>query len=160
MTHNAIDYQFWYATIELAEYEIKNSVTFNIIIDNFKFTYVIEYYEKDNHKTYHVKQVSGNRLKIRYGTRLYDDICDYFNNGDAVPVIYFADGSCLYANNLVHVNSDIVPFSQEKLIGIDWDNTKIGNESQHVEPYETDSIQYFFSKYIWDKFTMTYISCQ
>ena len=79
-----------------------------------------------------------------------------FNNGDAVPVIYFADGSCLYANNLVHVNSDIVPFSQEKLIGIDWDNTKIGNESQHVEPYETDSIQYFFSKYIWDKFDLIY----
>ena len=46
LTHNAIDYQFWYATIELAEYEIKNSVTFNIIIDNFKFTYVIEYYER------------------------------------------------------------------------------------------------------------------
>lgn len=156
LTHNAIDYQFWYATIELAEYEIKNSVTFNIIIDNFKFTYVIEYYEKDNHKTYHVKQVSGNRLKIRYGTRLYDDICDYFNNDDAVPVIYFADGSCLYANNLVRVNSDIVPFSQEKLIGIDWDNTKIENESQHVEPYETDSIQYFFSKYIWDKFDLIY----
>lgn len=50
---------------------------------------------------------------MRYGSRLYNDICDYFNNDDAAPVIYFADGSCLYANNLVGVNSDVVPFSQE-----------------------------------------------
>lgn len=156
LTHNAKDYQLWYATIELAEYEIKKSVTFNIIIDDLKFSYIIEYYEKDNHNTYHVKQVSGYRLGIRYGSHLYDDICDYFNNDDAVPVIYFADGSCLYANNLVCVKSDIVPFSQIKLIGIDWADTKIENESQHVEPYETDSIQYFFSKYIWDKFDLIY----
>lgn len=74
---------------------------------------MIEYYERDNHKTYHVKQVSGDKLKMRYGTRLYNDICDYFNNNDAVPVIYFADGSCLYANNLVGTNSDIAPFPQE-----------------------------------------------
>ena len=156
LTYNAIDYQLWYATIELTEYEIKNYITFNIIIDNFKFTYIIEYYEKNNHKTYHVKQISGDRLRMRYGTRIYNDICDYFNNNDAVPVIYFADGSCLYANNLVCVNSDIIPFSQENLIGIDWADTKIENESQHVEPYETDSIQYFFSKYIWDKFDLIY----
>ena len=117
---------------------------------------MIEYYERDNHKTYHVKQVSGDKLKMRYGTRLYNDICDYFNNNDAVPVIYFADGSCLYANNLVGTNSDIAPFPQEKLIGIDWADTKIENESQHVVPYETDSIQYFFSKYIWDQFDLIY----
>lgn len=156
LTYNAIDYQLWYATIELTEYEIKNNITFNIIIDNFKFTYIIEYYKKNNHKTYHVKQISGDRLRMRYGTRIYNNICDYFNNNDAVPVIYFADGSCLYANNLVCVNSDIIPFSQENLIGIDWADTKIENESQHVEPYETDSIQYFFSKYIWDKFDLIY----
>lgn len=156
LTYNTIDYQLWYATIELTEYEIRNYITFNIIIDNFKFTYIIEYYEKNNHKTYHVKQISGDRLRMRYGTRIYNDICDYFNNNDAVPVIYFADGSCLYANNLVCVNSDIIPFSQENLIGIDWADTKIENESQHVEPYETDSVQYFFSKYIWDKFDLIY----
>lgn len=156
LTYNTIDYQLWYATIELTEYEIRNYITFNIIIDNFKFTYIIEYYEKNNHKTYHVNQISGDRLRMRYGTRIYNDICDYFNNNDAVPVIYFADGSCLYANNLVCVNSDIIPFSQENLIGIDWADTKIENESQHVEPYETDSVQYFFSKYIWDKFDLIY----
>ena len=156
LTHNAIDYQLWYATIELASYEINNTITFNILIEDSKFTYKIEYCEKDNHKTYHVRQITGNRLKMRYGSRLYNDICDYFNNDDAAPVIYFADGSCLYANNLVGVNSDVVPFSQEKLIGIDWGDTKIANESQHVEPYETDSIQYFFSKYIWDEFDLIY----
>ena len=156
LIHNGTDYQLWCATIELEEYEINSTITFNIQIEDSEFTYVIEYFEKDNHDTYHVKQVRGDKLKMRYGNRHYDDICDYFNKDDAAPVIYFADGSCLYANNLVCINSDIVPFSQDKLIGIDWADTNIGNESQHVEPYETDSIQYFFSKYIWDKFDLIY----
>ena len=31
---------------------------------------------------------------------------------------------------------------------------KIENESQHVVPYETDSIQYYFSRYISEKFDL------
>ena len=154
LSHNLVDYQLWYATIELADYEIKSTITFNILIEDSKFTYIIEYSEQDSRPIYRVKQIRGNKLKMRYGTRLYDDICDYFNNDDAAPVIYFADGSCLYANNLVRVNSDIIPFPQEKLIGIDWADTKI--ESQHVVPYETDSIQYYFSRYISEKFDLIY----
>lgn len=146
LSHNLVDYQLWYATIELADYEIKSTITFNILIEDSKFTYIIEYSEQDSRPIYRVKQIRGNKLKMRYGTRLYDDICDYFNNDDAAPVIYFADGSCLYANNLVRVNSDIIPFPQEKLIGIDWADTKIENESQHVVPYETDSIPILFFK--------------
>lgn len=146
LSHNLVDYQLWYATIELADYEIKSTITFNILIEDSKFTYIIEYSEQDSRPIYRVKQIRGNKLKMRYGTRLYDDICDYFNNDDAAPVIYFADGSCLYANNLVRVNSDIIPFPQEKLIGIDWADTKIENESQHVVPYETDSILWLFFK--------------
>lgn len=156
LSHNLVDYQLWYATIELALYEIKSTITFNILIEDSKFTYIIEYSEQDSRPIYRVKQIRGNKLKMRYGTRLYDDICDYFNNDDAAPVIYFADGSCLYANNLVRVNSDIIPFPQEKLIGIDWADTKIENESQHVVPYETDSIQYYFSRYISEKFDLIY----
>ena len=156
LSHNLVDYQLWYATIELADYEIKSTITFNILIEDSKFTYIIEYSEQDSRPIYRVKQIRGNKLKMRYGTRLYDDICDYFNNDDAAPVIYFADGSCLYANNLVRVNSDIIPFPQEKLIGIDWADTKIENESQHVVPYETDSIQYYFSRYISEKFDLIY----
>ena len=156
LSHNLVDYQLWYATIELAYYEIKSTITFNILIEDSKFTYIIEYSEQDSRPIYRVKQIRGNKLKMRYGTRLYDDICDYFNNDDAAPVIYFADGSCLYANNLVRVNSDIIPFPQEKLIGIDWADTKIENESQHVVPYETDSIQYYFSRYISEKFDLIY----
>ena len=149
LSHNLVDY-------ELADYEIKSTITFNILIEDSKFTYIIEYSEQDSRPIYRVKQIRGNKLKMRYGTRLYDDICDYFNNDDAAPVIYFADGSCLYANNLVRVNSDIIPFPQEKLIGIDWADTKIENESQHVVPYETDSIQYYFSRYISEKFDLIY----
>ena len=99
LSHNLVDYQLWYATIELADYEIKSTITFNILIEDSKFTYIIEYSEQDSRPIYRVKQIRGNKLKMRYGTRLYDDICDYFNNDDAAPVIYFADGSCLYARD-------------------------------------------------------------
>ena len=93
LSHNLVDYQLWYATIELADYEIKSTIMFNILIEDSKFTYIIEYSEQDSRPIYRVKQIRGNKLKMRYGTRLYDDICDYFNNDDAAPVIYFADGS-------------------------------------------------------------------
>lgn len=93
LSHNLVDYQLWYATIELADYEIKSTIMFNILIEDSKFTYIIEYSEQDSRPIYRVKQIRGNKLKMRYGTRLYDDICDYFNNDDAAPVLYFADGS-------------------------------------------------------------------
>ena len=34
LSHNLVDYQLWYATIELADYEIKSTITFNILIEH------------------------------------------------------------------------------------------------------------------------------
>lgn len=70
LSHNLVDYQLWYATIELADYEIKSTITFNILIEDSKFTYIIEYSEQDSRPIYRIKQIRGNKLKMRYGTRV------------------------------------------------------------------------------------------
>jgi hypothetical protein len=154
---NMVDYQLWNVSLQLVQKGIAETIEFDIIINKETIShYCINYGTNNRHSYYKVTQISGKCLGFCYGRKIFNDICEYFNTNNAAPVIFFVDGSQLFGTNIVQVNEAIKPINTNALIGIDWAGVNLNNESQHVIPYETDSIQYFFSQRIQDDFDILY----
>jgi superfamily II DNA or RNA helicase len=155
---NKIDYHLWDIDLQLVQKKISQNIEFEIIINSiFISHYSIQYGMSNNGLPfYKVTQLSGELIGFSYGSKLFNDICEYFNENNAAPVIFFADGSQLFATNLVRVNEAVKPINPNALIGLDWSGVNLNNESQHVIPYEKDSIQYFFSQKIKNDFDVLY----
>lgn len=132
-------------------------IDFSLSNDSFLAKYRITYSIDNNGKChYEVLQISGDIIKMQEANDLYENIIEYFNTNDNAPVIYFADGGILYANNYVKVNKENMPFDPNNLIGLDWDGVDLKKEAQDIAPYNQDSIQYYFAKYIKDQFDVIY----
>ncbi|ERJ86359.1 helicase protein [Porphyromonas gingivalis F0185] len=157
--YNREDYCIWDIDLQLTGSFDCQKIEFEIIARGEELArYKLEYGENENSHTpfYRVVQTTGNVLGFRCGSQHYNNICDYFNQDYSAPVVFFADGSQLFANNLVKVNESIKSIDLEYLDAIKWEGVNLSNESQHVIPYETDSIQYFFSHLIMDEFDVLY----
>lgn len=152
-----IDYNLFVVDLRLIHKEIDSTIEFEIVIDGIsRSTYKIEYFMNGETSCYKVSQTSGDILGFSYGNKSFANICDYFNTDNSVPVIYFANGSQLFATNLVQVNDRILPINKDALIGLDWEGVSLEKESQRSFPYRKDSIQYYFSQYIMDLFDILY----
>lgn len=150
-------YNLGQISIELIGDTIEPFIDFRIFNEEVEATYRISYTgDGENHCHYQVMQLSGCIIGFNVGTKQYANITEYFNTDNNAPVIYFADGGILYANNYVLVDKEIIPFEKEKLIALHWDGVDLSKESQDVIPYKTDSIQYNFSNYIKDDFDLLY----
>lgn len=66
------------------------------------------------------------------------------------PVVFFADGAMLYANNLVEMREATVSFDASELVTYDWKNVSLKDESMGW-PHETNTIQYYFWQQINEK---------
>ena len=143
--------------LELLNDEATPYIDFAIINDELRGEYRIEYNQDDNGKFhYRVSKQNGDSLKFKEGERCFEDITDYFNTNNNAPVIHFVDGTILYANNYVVPNKTIEPYPVEELISLDWTDVDISKESQHVIPYEADSIQNHFAQQIIEKYDLLY----
>lgn len=152
-----LEYNLSMVDLRLIHKEIDSTIEFEIVIDEIrKSTYKIEYLIQEGSLHYKVSQISGKIINFSYKSKPFVNICEYFNTDNSVPVIYFADGSQLFATNLVQVNDTILPFNRDALIGLDWEGVSLEKESQGLPPYRTDSIQYYFSQYIMGKFDIIY----
>ena len=161
LTINGKEHPFFDVELRLTETnEIRDEIFFEIAtedtITKFKISYsTIE--ESGGHKcTYHVSKVTGPNIEFQCRSKRFVDICDYFNDGNNAPVVFFADGSQLFANNYVELHESSTPFLQDNLIPLDWTGVNLSKESQHVAPYEQDSIQYFFAQHIMNEFDVLY----
>lgn len=153
---NSIDYPIWDISIQLIHNDNLEDIDFEILVGEKSLKYKITYGLSNDIPCYKIKQIDGEIISFICGSKRFDNICDYFNQDNSAPVIYFADGSTLFANNLVNSNETSLPFEKQNLIPLDWDGVDLSNESQGVKPYITDSIQYFFSQHIMDKFQILY----
>lgn len=144
-------------SIELIGDTLKPYIDFRIFNEELDASYRITYSgDGESHCHYRVEQLSGCTIGFTVGTKQYASITEYFNTDNNAPVIYFANGGILYANNYVLVEKEILPFDKEKLIALPWAGVDLSKESQDVIPYKTDSIQYYFSNYIKDEFDLLY----
>ena len=143
--------------LQILNYEIRDYIDFSISNESILGKYRIEYRKDDKGNCiYSVKQLSGDILKLEEAGIQYDNIVDYFNTNNNAPIIYFADGGILYANNYVKVNKDNVPFESNNLIALEWGTIDLNKESQDIAPYHQDSIQYYFANYIINQFDILY----
>lgn len=151
------------ASIELTprEYDLHNlpsDILFQISYEGYCSKYRVSYSSVVNgDKTdysYHVERVSGPIISFRRRTIPFGDIVDYFNAEKCSPVFFFADGSMLYANNLVQLRKEVItPFKVEDILSYDFigDGVSIGDESMDW-PHKVNSIQY----YMWQKINDDY----
>lgn len=100
---------------------------------------------------YSVDKVSGPKVSFRVNQITYGDITDYFNAEKRSPVFFFADGSMLYANNLVALRNMTTPISPDELIALDWDGVDLNVESMDW-PHKENSIQYHIWQNIKDEY--------
>ena len=154
---NAESYQLSDFDLEILNDNIYPYIDFSISNDSICGKYRIEY-GQDVHGNcfYKVKQLSGDVLTMIEAGRQYNNIVDYFNSNNNAPVIYFADGGILYANNYVKVNKENSPFAAEDLIAFPGNGVDLNKESQDIYPYHQDSIQYYFANKISSQFDILY----
>ena len=124
---------------------LPSDILFELSFGEFKTQYQITYTsiaEGDVTKYgYSVDKVSGPKVSFYVNQIAYGDITDYFNAEKRSPVFFFADGSMLYANNLVALRNMTTPISPNELIALDWDGVDLNVESMDW-PHKENSIQY------------------
>ena len=150
------NYVFWEIELNLLKRDDPGTVKFELRTPETSAEYLIRYGNGiSGNKNYLVEQISGAKFAFTLGPQTYDDIVRFFNE-EYPPTINFADGSQLYGDTLTASSDGVKLFDRDKLEDIDWDGIDIKNESMHVPPYETNSIQYFIANKIKDDYTILY----
>lgn len=130
-------------------------IIFELAYESLRSQYCISYnttQEGDETKYgYDIKKISGPRVSYNTGNIQFDDIVDYFTTEKRSPVFFFADGSMLYANNLVSLRQLTTPFDVNDLIAYDWNGVDLKVESMDW-PHKDNSIQYYVWQKIQDKY--------
>ena len=149
-------YAFWEIELNLLRRDDPGTVKFELRTPEKSAEYVIRYGNGiSGNRNYLVEQVNGSKFAFTMGPQIYEDIARLFNE-EYPPTINFADGSQLYGDTLTASPDDVKLFDRDRLEVIDWAGVDIKNESMHVPPYETDSIQYFIANKIKDDYTILY----
>ena len=133
-----------------------SDILFQISYENLCTRFRISYFMVENGDTtlysYHVEKLEGPNIGFRRRQIAYGDITDYFNENKQAPVIFFADGSMLYANNLVELRAEATtPISVDELVAYDWAGVDLNVESMDL-PHKQNSIQY----YMWQRIRNDY----
>lgn len=104
---------------------------------------------------YSVEKVLGPTISFRINQIQFKDIIEYFNTEKRSPTFFFADGSMLYANNLVSLRGVTTPFNAADLIALNWDGVDLNVESMDW-PHKTNSIQYHIWQSIKDNYELIF----
>lgn len=147
---------FWEIELNLLNRDDPSTVKFDLRTPETSAEFLIRYGSGiSGSRNYLVEQINGVRFSFTLGPKTYNDIVKFFNE-EYPPTINFADGSQLYGDTLTSSPEGVKLFDRDRLEDIDWDGVDIKNESMHVSPYVTDSIQYFIANKIKDDYTILY----
>lgn len=120
---------------------------FSLETQDRKVVFRLELFEQkidgEKYPDFKIIQISAEPVEVHYGTRKFSGI-DFFSK--YIPTIWFADGSALTGNEFVELKQSINVFPKNNILGWDWTGVNLSNESQHVKPKITDSIQYHVIK--------------
>lgn len=133
---------------------LPKDIHFQISYEGKCTKYCITYYSEDRGDStvfgYKVEKISGPNIAFRRRQVHFGDITQYFNTEKRSPIVFFADGAMLYANNLVEMREATVSFDANELVTYDWKNVSLKDESMGW-PHETNTIQYYFWQQINEK---------
>lgn len=119
-------------------------IKFSIITDDKTAVFKLELFEQvteggEKYPDFRITQQSLEPVEVQYGSKTFIG-AEFFSS--FIPTVWFADGSALTGNEYIELRQNIGLFPKEEIIAWDWTGVNIGNESQHVSPKITDSIQY------------------
>lgn len=106
-----------------------------------------------NESYYKIKQLTKENCSIQYGSK-NESLLAFFQ--EITPTIWFADGSQLFGNLFVKLKVQPDVISNEDIISLDWNGVNLEKESQDIEPYIQDSIQFSFIERIKNDFQIIY----
>ena len=139
--------------------ELPSDIFFEISYEELKTKYRISYSSEEKGVEtkygYTVELVEGPKIGFRVNRIKYDDIIEYFNSQKRSPVFFFADGSLMYANNLVTLRQITIPYNPDDLIAFNWEGTDLNEESMDW-PHKENSIQYYMWKKIEDAYELIF----
>ncbi len=104
-------------------------------------------------KYFQIIKINQTNCSVSWGNKSAE-IRDFFQQ--FTPAIWFADGSQLLQNLYVKLKVFPSVISLEHIITDDWNGVNIRHESQDIEPYIQDSIQYYFINKIRNDFQVIY----
>lgn len=102
---------------------------------------------------FNVLKTSQADCFVHYGNKVLS-VRDFFQEN--TPVIWFADGSQLLQNLYVKLKVSPGSISKDCIIVADWLGVNLSSESQDIDPYIQDSIQYYFINKIRNDFQIIY----
>lgn len=104
---------------------------------------------------YNTSKVSGNNAIVRFGSKIFKNIEEFFNQYP--PIYWFSDGSYLQGYEYVKFNEEILLFQKENIMDWNWDGVSLNKESEKFDIIRTDSIQYFcIQKLLLEDFDIIY----
>lgn len=123
--------------------DVNQSLKFTVDTDNHSVQFEIEIglNTATQEAYYKIIQLTSLNCTIQYGNK-NKNLVDFFQ--DTTPTIWFADSSQLSGNLFVKLKVQPDVISDDLIIADNWTGVDIGKESQGIEPYIQDSIQYYF----------------
>lgn len=131
--------------------DILFEISFGELRTQYRIYYSAVPKEELTEYSYSIDRVSGPKISFSINQIGYNDIIDYFMTEKRSPVFFFADGSMLYANNLVALRHPTTPFNADDLIVYDWNGVDLSVESMDW-PRKENSIQYYVWRQIHDDY--------
>jgi hypothetical protein len=149
-------YTFYDAELIILDSDTYESIEFALKLGEIEAKYIMsfKYSQEQEGSTIDIEQKLGPKIRFSFGRKSYEDICQYFI--EYPPIIYYANGAQSQGTIYVELKNAVSPIAKEFLNAIDWQGVSLHKESQGIYPYEQDSIQYFFAKYVENDFDILY----
>lgn len=149
-------YTFYDAELIILDSDTYESIEFALKLGEIETKYIMSFKSSQEQEgsTIDIEQKLGPKIRFSFGRKSYEDICQYFI--EYPPIIYYANGAQSQGTIYVELKNAVSPIAKEFLNAIDWQGVSLHKESQGIYPYEQDSIQYFFAKYVENDFDILY----
>lgn len=136
--------------------DILFQISFEDYCTKYRITYTSTVIGDKTEYGYLIEKIAGPTISFRRRSISFGDILDYFNTDKRSPVFFFADGSMLYANNLVQLRDEVItPYSVNDLIDYGWEGVDIDEESMDW-PHKHNTIQYYIWQQIKDDYEFVF----
>lgn len=153
---NGIRSYLWELDIDVVDYDGDNlrfvilndlnSVQFDLVLFNKKVAGALV-------PSFDIVKVNNTTATILIGTKT-EQLVDYLKS--VTPLFWFADGSQLMQNQYVKLRKQADHISLDQIIDQAWTGVNLSHESQGIDPYVQDSIQYKFIQQIRDEYEVIY----
>jgi superfamily II DNA or RNA helicase len=144
--------------LNIVEVPITDNIRFSLDANGYSIVFELELGSRpvgeDVMSSWQITKVTTTPVQVSIGGNAAFDAIEFFT--EFTPTIWFADSSYLYQNQHVKLRERLGGIPLDNIIEDTWTGVALNRESQGVEPYERDSIQYYFIEKIRNDYEIIY----